>query len=578
MENQENPPRRRRTLRSIFSLHALAESFKAMAVRYPLAVVYTLIATVWLVESSSYHHGDNPENVVFAAIFGIVLSVAAVQWSRYLGKPVVAGNVVALILPLLVWLWLDSVTLSAYRAPTYIACGALMTGAFVAAFFLPGFRSSNQGRQVSFTASTFFAVVRGAALSAIFLMATSIILFSIHALFNVDLLKAAPFVVMGFTLPVLFILADLPRSECDGSGEQAAALTIAAVCRFVLLPLALIYMAVLYVYGAKILFTWSLPRESVSAMVIGLSTAVLVIIYAVQGYLVDDSVKEGARRTARLAVRVLPLLVLPLLLLMSVAIFYRIGQYGITPSRLYVAAFNLWCWGAVIYIYLTRGRRLDIVAVSAAVLFIAVSVVPGANFYTWGISSVQRDLRSNLEAAGVTKFPISYSSLVSTLRTMPKERRDAVIADIEYLDDYTAHTFVRPFVTHDLKITGWELRRDIGDGEDVEVVSERREARVDDAALSPVPQGYSSVEYVSEYYGNTPVADGCVTVSLRKDSTAYVTVPVDSLLAITPDEAYIPIWLRVSDGSDYILMGYTLSEESDTTLSRCNLQGYIFKR
>ena len=80
-----------------------------------------------------------------------------------------------------------------FDAPTYIACGALMTGAFVAAFFLPGFRSSNQGRQVSFTASTFFAVVRGAALSAIFLMATSIILFSIHALFNVDLLKAAPF-------------------------------------------------------------------------------------------------------------------------------------------------------------------------------------------------------------------------------------------------------------------------------------------------------------------------------------------------------------------------------------------------
>ena len=61
-------------------------------------------------------------------------------------------------------------------------------------------------------------------------------------------------------------------------------------------------------------------------------------------------------------------------------------------------------------------------------------------------------------------------------------------------------------------------------------------------------------------------------------TTAYVSVPVDSLLGITHDEAYIPVRLRVSDGSDYFLTGYYISEESDTTLWRCNLRGYIFKR
>ena len=105
-------------------------------------------------------------------------------------------------------------------------------------------------------------------------------------------------------------------------------------------------MLVLYIYGIKILVTWELPEGYVTWSVTALVAEVLVVEF----FLFPLS-EKSLRPLGGLIKTALPALTLPLLVLMSVAIGYRINQYGFTTDRLYVLTFNIWC-------YMIMGYRL----------------------------------------------------------------------------------------------------------------------------------------------------------------------------------------------------------------------------
>ena len=103
------------------------------------------------------------------------------------------------------------------------------------------------------------------------------------------------------------------HTHAKKSSPTASGRTLAAFCKNILLPLALVYMVILYVYTIKIIATWSLPNGQITWMVTGIVSVVLVTVYGLQGYLCDLGSKPSAKRVASLAHRFLPLLTLPLL-------------------------------------------------------------------------------------------------------------------------------------------------------------------------------------------------------------------------------------------------------------------------
>ncbi len=330
-------------------------------------------------------------------------------------------------------------------------------------------------------------------------------------------------------------------------------------------------MVILYVYTIKIIATWSLPNGQITWMVTGIVSVVLVTVYGLQGYLCDLGSKPSAKRVASLAHRFLPLLTLPLLALMSVAIFYRIGQYGFTTSRLYVATFNIWAYLAVAYIMIARRPRLNAVAASFAVVFIATSIMPGLNYCTIGTRIVQNRVYTALGGAGVEKFPISYNELRRTLDAMPHERAAEVAGDLSYLDSRDDHSAVEPIVTHDGTIYKWELVSDSTD-EVVEV-----EAVITDSGLSPVPEGLRSIRYLERTSWSRFHSDNG-TYALEIDSVSIV-IPVDSLIK-TRDYDFEPLTVPV-EGSDntFRLTGITLrSDTSTNTYRHISVKGYLLEK
>ena len=134
-----------------------------------------------------------------------------------------------------------------------------------------------------------------------------------------------------------------------------------------MMPITVEYMAILSVYGLKILFTWELPRGVVTWSVTGLTIAVLITLFLLEG---ERRTHPDDSLTLR-ALRWLPVAMLPLFVLMSVGLLYRIGEYGLTASRLYVLTFNVWCYAVFIYMILSRTRLFTGVAISFAVVFMA---------------------------------------------------------------------------------------------------------------------------------------------------------------------------------------------------------------
>lgn len=206
---------------------------------------------------------------------------------------------------------------------------------------------------------------------------------------------------------------------------------IKGVVQYLFIPLLLLYMATLYVYAAKILFTWQLPVGwvcyLVSASMLGM-VIVIFITYPLQ--------HEQGNSIFKSLTRWLPLAMLPLLVLMSVAIGRRLSDYGITVSRLYVAVFNLWCYAVCIGLLLCRNRRIWWVPASFAVLLFLISVGP------WSIPNVtehrlQDEVREAFMASGYKQLPLNGAQYDNWLKTADKEVAESIDAKLYYLQlDY----------------------------------------------------------------------------------------------------------------------------------------------
>ena len=141
----------------------------------------------------------------------------------------------------------------------------------------------------------------------------------------------------------------------------------AVMLNWVLTPALLIYTVVLYVYAAKILFTWNLPKGGVAIMV----TVFFVIFFAVK---MLQMLTEP--RPFKWFYDHFSLFVLPLLALFWTGLTRRLMDYGLTESRYYLLLGGILMTCCVL-IFLFRNRRgYFALAVGALCVVLLVVLVP----------------------------------------------------------------------------------------------------------------------------------------------------------------------------------------------------------
>src|SRR5262245_19716742 len=364
----------------------------AAAVRFPVAV--TLAATFTFYKLGQDIPGDAELRVLGALAASFLCVVAADLYVEANGRSQAArvalwlcGIVVIAVLFKFSWeIW--------FFPPLLIGALLLLVGL-----------ASHLGRGES--NSTFWLFNHRLWLGALLALAGGVLLgaglSAIHAtlnlLFGLDLssrwLERIWTVSLGFVAPVSF-LAFAPRRFNDTITEREeqdfTMRAAAALVKFVLVPLLLVYTAILYAYAGKIALAWELPKGTLPAMVVA-----YLFVGAVTLLLGFPSRDKGGP-LLRFFWRDWVLLVALPVVLLFIAVSRRIADYGLTEERYMIVLVGVWAL-ILAGIRIAKGPDFDLRLLPGvlALLLLAASFGPGGAI-GFSVMSQKAELASVLAA------------------------------------------------------------------------------------------------------------------------------------------------------------------------------------
>ncbi|WP_025764170.1 DUF4153 domain-containing protein [Dyadobacter tibetensis] len=201
-------------------------------------------------------------------------------------------------------------------------------------------------------------------------------LFEIKYLFEIE----ADLAILIFSFfHSLFFLSKVPAHLAHLQNDTSYPTGLKIFTQYVLLPLEVVYLLILYVYTGKILINWSLPSGGVAYLVLAFSVAgifALLLLYPLRHQHKEKWVHLFSRRFY--------LALLPLLILLFVGILRRIYDYGITENRYIVVAMA--CWLGAQTLYFLFSKRKDIIWIPISLSILCLFLV----FGPWNIFQVSR--------------------------------------------------------------------------------------------------------------------------------------------------------------------------------------------
>ena len=344
----------------------------------------------------------------------------------------VVTQVVLLAAWLGVSLWLTQ--FDRFSMPQFVAVSATVVTMVLSLFLLCFYHRDDDVPFWNFSQRTFVALVAGFVVGGILTLGLVLFVQSLEWLFGVtvkdNMFADIPSVCMVFIAPLLTMSLVPAGDEKRDHSVQGFSGFIKGVVQYLFIPLLLLYLVTLYIYAAKILITWQLPVGwvcyLVSASMLGM-VILLFITYPVQ--------HEQGSTFFKTLMRWMPLVMLPLLVLMSVAIGRRLSDYGITVSRLYVLVFNIWCYVVCFGLVLCRNRRIWWVPATFAVVLFLISVGPQS------IPNVTRqrllgEARNAFASTGIARFPMSGEQYDRWLKSTDEKAAASIDAKLFYLQTY----------------------------------------------------------------------------------------------------------------------------------------------
>jgi hypothetical protein len=196
---------------------------------------------------------------------------------------------------------------------------------------------------------------------------------AIQELFDVEFtgkIFAYLWFVMAFPVSALIFCAGVPLADDIDALESSSDLPsgLRLFVQFVLLPLVVVYLCILYAYMGKIILSWTLPQGWVT---------ILIMAFSVIGMLAMLLVHPFQQLTEHAWIKVITKnyyrSLLPLLVLQYVAIFTRISDYGFTSARWAVVAITAWLTFITVYKVFFKGKNIILIPYTlcaVAILFL----------------------------------------------------------------------------------------------------------------------------------------------------------------------------------------------------------------
>jgi hypothetical protein len=451
------------------SLLYLLQHAKQSFLRFSFTIITALIAVcigIYLVEFHEDIVNVFPYiNVMLCAALGIPLFFCVDVFAynkRYDKNKKLLVDVLAFILLVVIYFTLPNADSTQNTSLPYIRYGIYAITIHLLVAFVPFIGRGQLNGFWHYNRILFIRFITSLLYSGFLFAGLAIALGSLDFLFDIDLhdeLFFDLFIFIGGLFNTWFFVSGIPATfdTLDDIREYPKGIKIFS--QFVLLPLLILYLIILYLYASKIVVLWSWPKGIVSYLiacvaVLGILTLLLIHPY---GNLPGNT---WIRKFSKAYYFIL----IPLVILLFIAIGMRVGDYGITINRYVILLLGVWL--TLVCIYFATGRtNIKFIPVSLAIILLSVS------FGYWGLFSVSERsqvarLKSILEEnkilfdEKIQREVIWISDSLPSLFPVQKENvNEKILIDsvhnevksiLDYLDDHHGFSAIREWFHQDM--------------------------------------------------------------------------------------------------------------------------------
>ncbi len=419
--------------------------------RFPFALltaIFAAVCAVWLIdlEYSERRQYEFLFRMLAVSILGIsffIFIVITVEKNKKNRLWFWGGQLTGLVILILYYFSLpaeffDGLTKHGIRYALYLI------GAHLLVAIAPFWKKGEINAFWQYNKTLFLRILTSVLFSHVLYIGLIVAMLSIDELFGVELPDewyGQLWVLIVGVFNTWFFLAGIPENldRLETLREYPKGLKI--ITQYILIPLVIIYLLILYLYAGKIITEWQWPEGWVAILTLSFSVVgifSLLLLYPIQEKVENRWIKTFSRYFY--------ISLIPLVIMLLLAIWRRISEYGFTENRYFVLILGFWLTGIVIYFIVSKTKSIKVIPGSLCVITFLISFGP------WGAFSVSENSQINRLESLLTESRILIDGEIHrTGHDVPDHDAQEISAVVRYLSEVHGLSGIQPWFDEDLE-------------------------------------------------------------------------------------------------------------------------------
>jgi hypothetical protein len=451
------------------SLKVLFESTKETFLRFPFVILVSLVGSAFMIYLIGQPY-DRREDVhhLYNVVIACSLGISFLLSLKFICERIKTSRIITFVIQAAGLVLLIAYYFSLPAEPGFvdiIRYLLFLIAAHLLASFSPflnkNFTTERNGFW-QFNLNLFIRILITGVYSGVLYAGLSIAILSFDKLFNVNFIPEIYGQLFFFILGVFntwFFLSGLPENPDELESLDFYPKGLKIFTQYVMLPLVIIYLLILYLYMGKIIIQWQLPVGWVSYLILGFSTTGIFSLLLIEPL----REKEGIN-WIRIFSKWFYIILFPLIILLFTAILRRTGEYGITERRYFVFVLACWLTFMAVYFSASKVKNIKIIPYSLCIIAFLTSFGP------WSAFSVsERSQYSRLEEILTRNNILVNGKIVKAVTPIPEEEAQDVSSVVQFFNERKSLDRIQPW---------FDIKLDTLKPEVVNNVHKSREARI----------------------------------------------------------------------------------------------------
>lgn len=417
--------------------------------RFPFVILNVLLGTTASLLLIEHEGASGPTvliPILFSALLGFpLLAGIALTTERWnMGRTRSIGAQIAGIVLLCLYGMTVPHDLSGAPAIDVMRMMMFTTAAALFAVTVPFLKHRNEMEFWNFCKALIVRALNTGVFAIVLWGGLAIALAALDNLFGVtfhERLYGEMWVFINGVFSVWFFLAGVPQQKDNEEEPAVYPKGLQILAQYILVPLVFIYFIILYVYLGKIILVWSWPQGWVSKLILGfiaMGIAAMLLVHPIKERMENAWLKRASQWFYRV--------IIPLIVMLFLAVWQRVSEYGITEGRYLGVAVAVWLVLFVSYFLLSRSRNILFITASLGAFVMIVSFGP------WGMFSVSETSQVNrLKDLLIQQRILVDGKIQNSEKDLSRESTQQINSVLDYLSEVHGFASIQPWFSESVK-------------------------------------------------------------------------------------------------------------------------------